>query len=96
MCKMRKFETRPNQYYPDVESARRPIPHCPEVPLPVFTSLLDLTADATLLEAIGDTESSCSNYSCTSVATEASSFSIKPKPFNQGQLNNLVRNLNLS
>ena len=83
-------------YYPDVESARRPIPHCPEVPLPVFISLPHLTADATLLEVMEDTDSSCSNYSSTSVAPEASSLSTKPKPFSQGQLNDLVRDLNLS
>ena len=61
-------------YYPDIEdSARRPTPHCPELPAPVFTSLPDLTADATLLEAMEDTDSICSSYSSTSVATEASS-----------------------
>ena len=43
-----------------------------------------------------DTNSSCSNYSSTSVATEASSLSTKPKPFRQGQLNDLVGDLNLS
>ena len=43
-----------------------------------------------------DTDSSCSNYSSTSVAPEVSSLSTKPKPFSQGQLNDLVRDLNLS
>ena len=43
-----------------------------------------------------DTDSSCSNYSSTSVAAEASSLSTNPKPFSQGQLNDLVRDLNLS
>ena len=43
-----------------------------------------------------DTDSSCSNYNSTSVATKASSLSTKPKPFSQGQLNDLVRDLNLS
>ena len=50
-------------YYPDIESARRPVPHCTEVPVPVFTFLPDLT---------------------------------NPKPLSQGQLNDLVRDLNLS
>ena len=49
-------------YYPDIESARRPVPHCTEVPVPVFTFLPDLTADKTLLEAMKDSNSSCSNY----------------------------------
>ena len=43
-----------------------------------------------------DTDSSCSNYSSTSTVNEASSLSTKPKPFSQGQLNDLVRDLNLS
>ena len=43
-----------------------------------------------------DSNSSCSNYSSTSMAAEASSFSTNPKPFSQGQLNGLVRDLNLS
>ena len=43
-----------------------------------------------------DTDSSCGNYSFTSVAPEASSLSTKPKSFSQGQLNDLVRDLNLS
>ena len=81
-------------YYPDVESVQRPIPLRSEVPVPIFTSLPDLTADATLLEAMEDTDSSW-NYSSTSVATAASSLSTKPKPFSQGQLNELVRDLNL-
>ena len=43
-------------YYPDIKSARRPIPHYAEVPVPVLTSLPDLTADEILLEAIDDTD----------------------------------------
>ena len=43
-----------------------------------------------------DTDSSCSSYSSTIVAPEASSLSTKPKPFSQGQLNDLVRDLKLS
>ena len=43
-----------------------------------------------------DTDSSCSNYSSTSIAAEASSLSTNPKPFSQGQLNNLMCDLNLS
>ena len=70
--------------YPDIESARRPVPHCTEVPVPVFTFLPDLAADETLLEAMEDSNSSCSNYSSTSMAAEASSLSTNPKPFSQG------------
>ena len=83
-------------YYPDRESAQRPVPHCTEVPVPVFTFLLDLTADETLLEAMEDSNSTCSNYSSTSMAAEAFSLSTNPKPFSQGQMNDLEGDLNLS
>ena len=43
-----------------------------------------------------DTDSSCSSYSSTIVTPEASSLSTKPKPFTQRQLNDFVRDLNLS
>ena len=43
-----------------------------------------------------DTHSSCSNYSSTSMAAEASSLSTNPKPFSQDQLYDLVRDFNLS
>ena len=81
--------------YPDIESARRPVLHCTEFPVPTFTFLPHLTKDKTLLEAMEDTDSSCSNYSSTSMAAEASLLSTNPKSFSQGQLNDLVRDLNL-
>ena len=84
-------------YYPDIESVRRPIPHCTEVPVPVFTSLPNLTADKMLLEAMDDTDSSnISISSSSSMAAAASLLSAKPKPFSQGQLNDLVHDLGLS
>ena len=84
-------------YHPDIESARRPIPQCAEVPIPVFTSLPDLTADEMLLETIDDTNSSDSSISSSSsMAAVASLLSVKPKPFSQGQLNDLVCDLGLS
>ena len=83
-------------YYPDTESARRPVLHCSEVPVPVFSFSPDLTADETLLKPMKDSNSSCSNYSSTSMAAETSLLSTNPKPFSQGQLNNLIRDPNLS
>ena len=81
-------------YYPDIESAQRLIPHCAEVPVPVFTSLPDLTIDEMLLKAMDKTDSSDSSInSSSSMAAAASSLSAKPKSFNQGQLNDLVRDL---
>ena len=70
---------------------------CAEVPAPVFTSLPDLTADEMLLEAMDDSDSSDSSISSSSSMTAAASSLIaKPKPFSQGQLNDLVRDLGLS
>ena len=69
-------------YYPDIESSRRPIPHCAEVPVSVFTSLPNLTADKMLLEVMDDTDSSDSSSS--------SSVAAAPSSLSQGQLNDLV------
>ena len=67
-----------NWYYPDMESARRSISHCTEVP--VFTSLPDLTAHKMLLEAMDDTDSSDSSInSSSSMAAAASSLQRKTK-----------------
>ena len=86
-----------NWFYPNVGSARRPIQHCAEVPVPVFTSLPDLTADEMLLEAMDDIDSSDSSIgSSSSIAAAASLLSAKPKLFDQNQLNDLVRDLGLS
>ena len=50
-----------------------------------------------LLEAMDDTDSSDSSIgSFSSMAFAASSLSAKPKPFGQGQVNDLVRDLGLS
>ena len=82
--------------YLDIESARRPIPHCVEVPVSIFTSLPDLTADEMLLETMDDTDSSDSSLkSSSSIAAAASLLCAKPKLFSQGQLNDLVRDLGL-
>ena len=84
-------------YYLDIESARRPIPHCAEVPIPVFTFLPGLTADEMLREDMNNTDSSNSSISSSSsMAATASLLSAKPKPFGEGQLTDLVRDLGLS
>ena len=72
-------------YYADIKSARRPIPHCAEVPVPVFTSLPDLTANEMLLEAMDYTDSRDSSIiSSFSMAAAAFSLNAKPKPPIQG------------
>ena len=80
-----------------MESARQTIPHCTKVPVPVFTSLPALTAADKTLEAMDDTDSGIRSInSSSSIGVAASSPSSKPKPFSQGQLNDLVRDLGLS
>ncbi|KAI6647738.1 hypothetical protein LOD99_8579 [Oopsacas minuta] len=75
-------------HYPDIHSARRPIPHCSEIQVPVFAAL----PDTTFTEAIE--ESSDSTYS-SNYCNELLQIS-NTEPFTQGQLNDLVRDLGLS
>ena len=41
-------------YYPDLESARRPVSHCEKVPIPVFSSLPKLVSNDDLLYSDDD------------------------------------------
>ena len=82
-------------YCPDIESIRRSLPHCSEVSVHVFSSLPDLVSDDDLFEAIYEIGSDRSNYSDSTSAPAGSLQTTKMKPFSQGQLNNLVRDLAL-
>ena len=73
--------------YPNLPLARRPVPHCDEIPIPTFTSFatssdgdscVDTNADSNDEDFVvsGDKSSSC-------------------KPFTQAELNDLVRDLDL-
>ena len=83
--KKRKWE------YPDLKSARRPVLHCESISLSVFTSLPQLhdsdSEEPHALERSKTSEGSCSEY-------EESSSS--PKQFTQQELNDLIRDPNLS
>ena len=83
--KKRKWE------YPDLKSARRPVLLCESIPVPVFTLLPQLhdsdSEEPHALECSETSEGSCSEY-------EESSSS--PKQFTQQELNDLIRDLNLS
>ena len=39
-------------YYLDIKSARRPVPHCSEVPITVFSSPPDFASDDTVFETM--------------------------------------------
>ncbi|XP_061480792.1 uncharacterized protein LOC133383677 [Rhineura floridana] len=76
--------------YPDLDSARRPVPHSEDVPIPVFTSLPDLPLSD--VEEMLDAE--CSTGGSPGSGYEES-FST-PEQFSQKELNDLIRDLSLS
>ena len=82
-------------YYPDLESARRPVPHCEEVPIPVCSSLPKLVSNDDLFAETEEINSDDSNYS-DSMSDTAAEWQSKVKPFSQSQLNDLVGDLALS
>ena len=76
--------------YSDLESARRPVPHCEEVPIPEFNDLPDVFMECD--EFHEEVESSASDSS-GSVFESSSSI---PEQFKQEELSDLNRDLNLS
>jgi hypothetical protein len=72
--------------YPDVPSAIKPVPHGPEVPIPVPPSSLDSSSD------------SCEDMDVMdkSATYEPTAGTHESKPFNQAELNDLTRDLCLS
>ena len=74
--------------YPDLESARLPVPHCEEVPVPEFVPDIPMGYD----EFHEEVESSASD----SVGSVFESSSSVPKQFKQEEVSDLVRDLNLS
>ena len=69
--------------YPDLQSARRPVAYCDEIPVSIFGELTDISdEDASSVEGHEDEE----------VILEDNA----PHPFSQKELNDLVRDLNLS
>lgn len=75
--------------YPDLLSARRPVPHSDEVPIPTFHQLPELSQDEFNLSDVPcDTDQgSDSDYGGTSSS---------PQRFNQNELSDLIRDLSLS
>ena len=79
--------------YPNLESAIRPIPHCNEIPVPVFEGLPELE----LPGSKGDQASVFSTDSSDSTVSDVNfPPSSLPQLFSQGELNDLTRHLNLS
>lgn len=74
--------------YPDLVSARRPVPHSEEVPIPTFHQLPELCEDESCpSDQPSDTHEGDSEYE---------GMSSIPQRFNQDELNDLTRDLNLS
>ena len=70
--------------YPDLESARRPVVHSDEFPVPVYAML-------------SDDSDNCFTAAQESQEDKEADFSDDtPHPFSQNELNDLVRDLNLS
>ena len=74
-----------------MESARRPVLHCDEIPVPEFTHLPDLEINESMMDC-PESETT----SCDSSASEYEGASYTQKQFNQMELNDLVRDLALS
>ena len=69
--------------YPDLQSARRPVAHCDEIPVPIFGELPDISdEDASSVEGHEDEEAVLEDDA--------------PHPFSRKELNDLVRDLSLS
>ena len=83
-------------HYSDIESERRPVPHCSEFPVPGFTSLPDIAQDSAFIEAMDEcSDSTCSSNNFNDPSSGEFQTS-KVNPFTQGQLNDLVRDSALS
>ena len=78
--------------YPSLPSAIRPVPHSQEVPVPEFKSFPNLTdVECVPLNVSGDLDQSEDDPDF-----DDQDLSSQPKQFDQGELNDLVRDLNLS
>jgi hypothetical protein len=79
--------------YPNVPSALRPVPHNEALPIPKPPANVILDEDSATDEA--DLEQVGENFDCDPTF-EASCSSSEPHLLTQGDLNDLVRHLNLS
>lgn len=76
--------------YPNVESARRPVPHSEEIPVPVYKELPSASAEESEISATDDSQRSI-HYSASSETGDSA-----PQFFAQKDLNDLIRDLGLS
>lgn len=76
--------------YPKIESVILPVPHSEKLPVPVFVLLPSIYSDD--IEILSS-QSTSSNSSSECEFKECSSL---PEMFSQSELNDLIRDLNLS
>lgn len=76
--------------YPDLDSARRPCPHSDEVPIPAFSCLPELSENESHMSV--DTQANRSDESDSDFVGPSTAA----QNFNQHELNDLIRDLNLS
>ena len=69
--------------YPDLDSARRPVAHCEEIPIPVFKEFPETSDDAFF------------SFSEDNYDEETPLNDCAPQPLSQNELNDLVHDLNL-
>ena len=74
--------------YSNLPCAIRPVPHAPGVQIPLPPRVLETVKNSVSEESLSDYQlTECSAYECDDDQ--------QPKPFNQAELNDLVRDLNL-
>ncbi|KAI6654433.1 hypothetical protein LOD99_829 [Oopsacas minuta] len=76
--------------YPNLESAIRPVPHCSDLPVPIFTEFLGLYDDED-----GANSEEVNDHDCD-YDVDFQGPSSEPSLFNQAELNDLIRDLDLS
>ena len=69
--------------YPDLDSSRRPVAHCEEIPIPVFKKFPETSDDAS------------SSFSEDNYDEETPLNDRAPQPLSQNELTDLARDLNL-
>ena len=79
--------------YPNLESAIRSIPHCNKIPAPVFKGLPELELPGSEEEQASVLSTDSSEDTVSDVGFPPTSL---PQLFSQGELNDLIRDLNLS
>ncbi|KAK5649680.1 hypothetical protein RI129_000709 [Pyrocoelia pectoralis] len=77
--------------YPDLDSANRPVLHSEQIPIPSFSSLPSLPEDDAALPTFDEIQCMSSENDSDFEADLSS-----PQRFNQQELNDLIRDLNLS